>query len=240
MPKNGKKIIGVLAASGWVDPTIDEFRKIHGDEFFLTQTIQSPPGFDYGFASMRDAEPDLTQGARMLSEAGADLIIQVGPYFAYMIGKDKAGIRALEDRLSQAAGVPVITNGGAVIAQLDQIGAKRINVACPYYDERWRTEYKRILTHLNYDVVGMSDFVSQGIFKMQADVDALSWNFDLEDTLKSVRLAARRFDGYDALVVSGAGIRTLDWLADMERELNIPIVSADGALYKEAIARIRQ
>lgn len=237
--KNKNKLLGVIAAPAWHDPTIDEFRLKHGNEFRYSQTILGPPAFDYSFASAGKAEGDICTAARLLSEAGSSLVIQVGPYFAYQIGKDKEGVFALQARISEAAGVSVILNGAAVISELDRLGAKRLNLVCPYYNDHWFHEFKKSLTGFGYQIVGQSNFVDEGIIGTQEEVDRRAYDFSIDEVIKVLRRGAEKFDDYDAIVISGAGVRTLGWLEELEAEIGKPIISADGALYRQAICILR-
>jgi maleate cis-trans isomerase len=231
------KRLGIIAAPGWLDPTAGEFLARHADQLEVTQTILGPAGFDWSFASIRASEPHLLEAARCLAEAGCECIAQVGPAFAYQAGATGQGARTLEKRLSDAARVPVVLNGCAVLDALDNLGIHRFVAACPYYNPEWKREFRSFMEGAGYQVDGGQSFVDLGLFSSQAEVDARHYDFSDTEVLRALQLNLSLAPGANAVVVSGSGVRTLHWLRRVQAELGAPIISADGALYS-AVCRM--
>ena len=226
------KRLGIIAAPGWFDPTAGEFLRRHVGEVEVTQTIMGPPGFDWSFASIQSSELHLRAAAQLLAEAGCECIAQVGPAFAYQTGGGTvAGARALGQRLSVAAGVPVILNGCAVLENLDALGVQAFTALCPYYNPEWKHQFRKFMEGAGFVIEGAQTFVDLGIITTQAEVDARHYHFAEDEVFRALHVNLAQSSGAQALVVSGSGVRTLAWLHRVQREINLPIVSADGALY---------
>jgi maleate cis-trans isomerase len=223
--------LGIIAAPGWMDPTMGEFMIRHSRELEVTQTILGPLDFDYSFEQIAAAEPHLIEAACLLAQAGCDVIAQVGPAFSYLIGGSSAGARALAERLRDACGVPVVLNGVAVLDMLESLDARQVAAACPYYNEVWKTMYTDFLTQSGYEVETIQSFVDQGMFPSQDVVDQRQWQFSEEEVKASVRHTVADLKVARAVLISGSGIRTLNWISQLRDELGVALISADYALY---------
>ena len=111
-----KRRLGIVSAPGWIDPNLPDLERLFPGQLQMQQTIMPPAGFDYSFPSIAQSEPHILAAARLLAEAGCELIIQDGPGFGCLIGETPAGARAAGERIGQACGVPVLLN---VVAILD-------------------------------------------------------------------------------------------------------------------------
>ena len=80
------RTVGVIAAPGWIDPTATDIMACWPNQVQVTQTILGPAGFDYSFAALAECEPYLREAAQILVETGAEIVVQVGPAFAYLAG----------------------------------------------------------------------------------------------------------------------------------------------------------
>nr|WP_297348318.1 hypothetical protein [uncultured Glaciecola sp.] len=149
-PSDGIPKLGVIAAPGWIDPTGREFYNLCQQAIDIAQTIMPPVGFDYSFEQIEQVEPHLESAAQLLKEAGSEVIIQVGPAFAYFNDYTSAGARALQQRLEDACGCQVILNGVAVLDAILDLDCKRVVLACPYYDEHWKKTFFNIFTISRY------------------------------------------------------------------------------------------
>ena len=224
--------LGIIAAPGWFDPTQGEFAQRHAvGELAITQTIMPPVGFGWSFDEIAGAEQHIDTAARLLAEAGSELIIEVGPAFAYLIGGDPQGAKALQQRLSKACSVPVILNGVAVFDALDAVGAKRIAIACPYYSPEWKVKLTAFMQRTQFEVAGFATFVELGLFASQTEVDARHYSFSPSEVQAAIRGTLASSPGAEAVMIGGSGVRTLDWIEALENELGVPLISADRALY---------
>lgn len=226
---NHTPTIGVIAAPGWLDPTCYELERQLGSAVRTTQTILGPGDFDYSFTAIEKIKPALLHATLQLSHAGCNLIIQVGPAFAYFLGKNIAGCRALDAALSDLAGVPVITNGTAVLNELTRTDARHLMLACPYYNTEWRNWFTDFLERQGFRIAGISGFIEAGLFPDQASIDARHYGFSDKELHQCLQHAAQQAPQADTLLVSGSGVR----INALARRPDIPqpqLLSADSAL----------
>jgi maleate cis-trans isomerase len=229
-PAAGLRRLGIIAAPGWMDPNARDLERAYPGQLHLQQTILPPPGFDYSFAAMASSEPHILTAARMLADAGCELILQDGPGFACLIGTTPAGARAAGERISHACGVPVVLNAVAVLDELDRLGARRVAVCAPYYSPEWKAMFTAFLQAGAYRIDAFQTFVEQGLFPDQASVTARSYQFSGDEVLASLRLTRAAAPGAEALLITGTGIRTLEWFEAVQDELGLPLVAADDSL----------
>jgi len=228
---NKQKKLGLIAAPGWFDPTLDEFDHIISSKVESTQTILAPKDFDYSFEAMSELEPHFNDAARLLVQAGSELIAQVGPVFSFFSGKTPEGARELQTRISQACGVPVILHGVAILDALDQFACQKIALACPYYDEEWKDKFLTFISPLGLSIESCQSFVDQGIFCDQHAVYDRHYLFTDDEIKQSIRLTRQAAPDAELVFVAGAGVRFLNIIQELEDELGIPVLSADVALH---------
>lgn len=224
--------LGIVAAPGWIDPNLPALERLFPGRLQLQQTIMPPAGFDYSFPAIAQSEPHILDAARLLAEAGCELIIQDGPGFGCLIGKTPAGARAAGDRISQACGVPVLLNVVAILDELERFGARRVAIAAPYYSPPWKAMFTAFLGHGPYRIEAFQTFVEQGLFADQASVSARHYRFSEDEVLASLTRTRNAAPAAEALIVVGTGIRTSHWIGRLERELGLPIAAADTSLYR--------
>jgi maleate cis-trans isomerase len=235
-PAESLRRLGIIAAPGWMDPNARDLERAYPGQLHLLQTILPPPGFDYSFAAMAASEPHILTAARMLADAGCELILQDGPGFGCLIGTTPAGARAAGERISRACGVPVVLNAVAVLDELDRLGARRVAVCAPYYSPEWKTMFTAFLQAGAYRIDAFQTFVEQGLHPDQASVNARNYQFSRDEALASVRLTRAAAPAAEALLITGTGIRTREWLEAAQVELGLPLVAADGSL-RRAVGR---
>jgi maleate cis-trans isomerase len=230
-PSNGIPKLGIIAAPGWIDPTGREFSNLCKQAIDIAQTIMPPVGFDYSFEQIEQVEPHLESAAQLLKEAGSEVIIQVGPAFAYFNDYTSAGARALQQRLADACGCQVILNGVAVLDAILDLDCKRVILACPYYDEHWKKRFLTFLQSVDIQIEGCQTFTEQGLFDSQEEVDARHYQFSEAEIKQSIRLARASAPNAEMVLVGGAGVRFLNIIEELEQEFGVPVLSADVALH---------
>lgn len=124
------------------------------------------------------------------------------------------GERALRATM-EAAGAPVaVSTSGALVAALQAIGARRIVVATPY---------DAALTSLLVDFVAEAGIEVAGARHLGLDGEI--WTVDRQDTADLIRSTASQ--GADAVFVSCTNLATYDLIAPLEKELGVPILTAN-------------
>lgn len=140
------------------------------------------------------------------------------------------------ESMSRSANIPAIMTGLAIIDGLRSLGAKRIAINCTYYEDDWRDDFASFLRLCNFDTDHVSTLVDQGLAEPDSKMKDYGWSMTHELASKSILAVAEASPEADAIVVAGAGTRTLKILSDLEHEIKRPIIAADTVLYW-AIAR---
>jgi maleate cis-trans isomerase len=227
-----KRRLGIVAAPGWIDPNLSALERMYPGQLQMQQTIMPPAGFDYSFPAIAQSEPHIIDAARLLAEAGCELVIQDGPGFGCLIGQTPDGARAAGERMNLACGVPVLLNIVAILDELERLGARRVAIAAPYYSQDWKAMLTAFLGHGPYRIETFQTFVEQGLFPDQGSVSARHYQFSEDEVLASLARTRNAAPAAEALVVVGTGIRTSHWIERLERELALPVVAADTSLYR--------
>jgi arylmalonate decarboxylase len=159
-------------------------------------------------------------------------LIAVCCTMASLLGEPGAEKR-LTDELAGEAGVPVVSTGGAVLAALAAVGARRVAVGTPYtrpIDDAERAalegsglEVRRLVSlHERLDPAALTN-------RLIADVPA-----------ERVRALARDADepAAEALLLSCTNLYTIALVPALESELGKPVVSSNGATYWYCLRRL--
>ena len=88
----------------------------------------------------------------------------------------------------------------------------------------------------DFELLHVSTLSDQGLTEPGAKMEDYGWSMTHELTCRSVLAVAEASPNAEAIVVTGAGTRTLDILSNLESQTQRPIIAADTILYW-AIAR---
>lgn len=133
-----------------------------------------------------------------------------GPTYALGERKD----RELADALSGELGAPVVTASMAILDTLIALEAERIAVISPY--PQWLTE--RALAYFSGAGLEVTDVGS---------IPDESRAYHLVTAEVVAALRKLKVQGADAVVLSGTGMRTLDAIAGVAAEFEIPLLSSN-------------
>ena len=229
-------IIGFVSAPAWFDPAPSEFPKVVVED---VQTQQAPmllPGFDYRLESIASTQKDLNLCARSLKAMGCDVVAQVGSPFAWACTTSESEARARNASMTKAANIPCLMTGLAIVAGLRSLGVDRVAVNCTYYEGDWRDGFASFLRMCGFNTIHVSTLSDQGLVETNAKMEDYGWSMTNELTFASILAVAQNSTDAEAIVVTGAGTRTLEILCEIESQINRPIIAADTILYW-AIAR---
>ena len=139
--------------------------------------------------------------------------------------------------MAEAAGVPVVLMGAAMLEALDHLGVRRIAIAGGYYTtDDWTSMARRGFEANGFEVVLQEGWVEQGIVASEEESDRLAWEPDAAVTKAHVlRTAERAGDSVDAIAVCGGGLRLLGHAAEVEAATGMPVVAGDLALFRAAL-----
>lgn len=224
-----------------MDPT--EFLQIAPPGLRVCQTMTYVAGFNTGVqpdAIVKAAE-QLEQCCVILKEAGVDIVAQSGAPFAFLQGGLAGGL-ALRDRIEAKVGIPLAMMGLSTIDAIKAQGYQSVAVACTYYTDVMADGFTRALEDAGIKVLGMENWVQQGIFASQEEINRLMFPLHTRLTIglvyKAARIVAQHCPDADCIVLAGGGVSTLDIVQPLEEDLGKPVISVLHALFWDVLHRL--
>ena len=233
-----------------LDITPMEFVRVAPRGFAVIQTLTHVPNFKVEAEYIAKAVAQIEGCAMSLKDAGVDLIAQVGtPFsvdliaqvgtpFSFVAEGGLGATRDLHARIEGATGIPLSMQGLAIADALKAMGHSSVAVACTYYNDDLAQRYARFLEGAGVRVLAMQNWVSQGIYATQHEVEAARGWYPWSHTYRAARLVAARAPTADCIIVSGGGVRTMDLLDPLERDLSLPVISSDAAQFWDILVRL--
>jgi len=156
---------------------------------------------------------DVPAGARMLSHAGVDALM-----FACTSGSLYGGLgydEKIISKIKEQSKVPASTTSTGVIEAFNALGVKKVAVATPY--ERWVDELeKNFLEGNGFRVVNIEGLGLRGFDVCEVHPETLYRFAKAQDRKEA-----------DALFLSCMGLRTIEVLSRLERDLGKPVLSSN-------------
>lgn len=125
-----------------------------------------------------------------------------------------AGEMTLVEAMLHAGAPAAVTTSGALVDALRHLGVRRVALATPY-DEAVTFRLESFLGEAGIEVGGVGSL----------GLDGAIWRVRPEETVELVRAAATT--ACDAVFVSCTNLRTYDLVAPLERELGVPVLTAN-------------
>ncbi len=175
-----------------------------------------------------------------MANNGADVVGQVGSNWVHAGGKTPADIEAFCDRMADTYQTPLHMAGMCVVEGLRELGIEKVALNAVYYWPDWRDGIARFLREAGFDLVYVGNFVDQGFYASQEQVNDCTWIFPGDLAGASTMHVAERAPDAEAMIVIGMpNFRRADGLpqrivnigADLEDAIGMPVVSSDFALY---------
>ncbi|MEM8775962.1 MAG: hypothetical protein AAGF53_13070 [Pseudomonadota bacterium] len=182
----------------------------------------------------------LEEVVHCMSNAGADVVGQVGTNWSHAGGKTPDDIRAFCNQMEDSYEIPLHMAGLSLVEALRSIGANSIAVNGGYFWPDWREGTTRFLADGSFDILYSGNFVDHGLMSTQEEVNEATWIFPGYFATRSFEYVAEKAPDADAIVIIGMpnfrradGLpqRPVSILRDIERHIGKPIISSDCALY---------
>ncbi len=228
--------IGFISAPAWFDPAPSEFPTVVQEDVQTQQTPLLLPEFDYRLESIASVQNELNLCTRSLKAMGCDMVAQVGSPFAWALAESESEGRWRNESMAKVANIPTAMTGLAIVDGLRSLGVKKVAVNCTYYETHWSDGFAAFLRMCGFDILHVSTLSDQGLTESTAKMEDYGWSMTHELASRSILTVAKACPNAEAIVVTGAGTRTLDILSEMESQIKRPIIAADTILYW-AIAR---
>ena len=197
-------------------------------------------GYRHQLTQRNDNFHLLEEFVECMSNNGVDVCGQVGTNWVHAGGKTPQDIREFCDRMEDRYQTPLHMAGMCLVEGLREINAEKIALNSVYYWPDWRDGIARFLQDAGFDLVYAGNFVDQGFYDTQEEVNDQVWIFPGELAAKSMEYVCEQAPRADAIVVNGMpNFRRGDGLprrmssleTDLEAKMGKPIVSSDSALY---------
>ena len=183
----------------------------------------------------------LEEFVECMANNGADVCAQVGSNWVHASGLGVEGIKDHCAMLSDRYETPFHMAGYAMVEALRDQNVEKVALNACYHDRSWYQGTVGFLQEAGFDVVWAGNFVDQGWFKAQTDVDRCVWCFDESLLWDSFDYVADKAPNVDAYLINGMSNyrRPSDGLAQrpvhhteaLESLLGRPVIGHDTALY---------
>ena len=222
------------------DAAPTDFQRIAPETVGVHGRMLHVPDYAHELTQRTDNFHLLEDFVHCMANNGADVCGQVGSNWVHASGTTPDDIKQICDRISDTYETPFHMAGYCLVEGLREINAEKIALNSVYYWPDWRDGITRFLKQAGFDVVYYGNFVDQGFFETQQQVNDQIWIFDGELANKSMLRTAELAPDVDAYVVNGMpNFRRDDGLpqrmvsreVELEALVNKPIVSSDSALY---------
>lgn len=230
----GPPCVGFVSAPIWIDPSPADFPALIEGPVRTQQSVMRAPGYDWRLASTPELEPEIAAAGASLAGMGcAAAAICWSPVAWASAGGGavtEAAARARADRISAAAGLPVVQIGTAVLDMLRDLGIGRVGLACPYYKADWRAGWRDFVAGAGVEAVALT-LADIGHWPEEGGGPE-RWTITRAMIDKTVAAVLEAMPDAEAVVLSGGAARTVAILDDLADAFGRPVFGADAALYR--------
>jgi maleate cis-trans isomerase len=176
-----------------------------------------------------------------MANNGADVCGQVGSNWVHASGLGVEGIRKHCEMLSEKYETPFHMAGYAMVEALRAMNVEKVALNAAYHWPTWWQGTVGFLREAGFDVIWAGNFVDQGWFKTQEEVNACIWCFDGDLAQKSFDYVADKAPNVDAYLINGMcnfrrpgdslAQRPVHLAAGLEQRLGKPVIGHDIALH---------
>lgn len=223
------------------DAAPSDFLRMCPDTVGVHGRMLHVPEYAHELSQRKDNFALLEEFVECMANNGADVCGQVGSNWVHASGLGVNGIRDYCARLSDMYQTPFHMAGYAMVEALREMNVEKVALNAVYHWPDWWQGTVGFLKEAGFDVVWAGNFVDQGWFQTQADVNAQKWIFDGDLALKSFDYVAERAPNVDAYLANGMCNfrRATDGVPErfvhlevmLEDNLGKPLITHDNALY---------
>jgi len=198
------------------------------------------PGYQHQLTQRTKNFDLLEEFVECMSNNGVDVCGQVGTNWVHAGGKTPKQIEEFCNHVSDKYQTPLHMAGLCLVEGLRELNVQSIALNSVYYWPDWRDGIARFLSDAGFELHYVGNFVDQGFYQNQQQVNDLTWIFPNDLADRSMQYVAEQAPNVDAIVVNGmcnfrntSGIpeRMVSREVELESLVGKPIVSSDVALY---------
>ena len=232
--------VGFTAPPMDFDAAPSDFLRICPETVGVHGRLLHAPGYSHELSQRADNFHLLEEVVHCMANSGADVVGQVGTNWVHVSGTDADDIRRFTRELSERYETPFHMAGMCLVEACEEHGFSKVAVNFVYYRPDWCEGVLRFLRSADLDVVWHGNFVDQGFYETQSEVDDLTWIFPGDLAVASMRRVADAAPAAEAIITIGManwrradGLpqRTVTRARELEEEIGKPIVASDIALY---------
>jgi maleate cis-trans isomerase len=220
--------LGLLVPASDMVSEVDFHNHLPRSVVFYTARLHQPKDSAIGTAAnyqgLVDSAPD---AANSVALANPELLVYSCTSGSFFKGPNWH--RELSDMLEKASGIPTITTSTAVITALAALGARAVFLASPYPDSVNQAEADFLKSH-GFQITAVLNFgctKSQEIYHISPD-----------DIVKAVVARRAEIKRNDVLFLTCTGLRAVDAVETLERELDLPVITSNSCALWLAMTRL--
>ncbi|NLU71246.1 decarboxylase [Streptomyces sp. HNM0575] len=190
----------------------------------LTRTPFVPVEVSLDQARLVSEHATLREGVQALCAVAPEVVAYACTSGSFVGGT--VGESSMTAAMEDAGEMPSLTTSGALLAALQEIGARRVAVVTPY---------TKSVTDSLEDFLGEAGIAVTG--RSYLGLTREIWRVPYRDVVDMARDAVAG-DAPDALFISCTNLPTYDVIPQLEAELRMPVLSANQVTLWEALRRI--
>lgn len=199
------------------------------------------PDYAHGLDQRKANFAMLGDFVHCMARNGVDVCGQVGSNWVHASGLGVEGVRDHCARLSDEHGCEFHMAGYAMVEALRAMNVEKVALNAAYHWPDWWRGTVGFLREAGFDVLWAGNFVDQGWFGAQDEVNAKRWIFEGDLAERSFDYVAEQAPNADAYLINGmcnfrsgpGGLpeRPLHLSHRLEARLGKPVIGHDIALY---------
>ena len=223
------------------DPTPSDFLRIAPRSVGVHARMLYNPDYGHALGQRKQMFGLLEEFVECMANAGTDVCGQVGSNWVHASGLGVEGVGKYCEEISDRFETPFHMAGYAMVEALRDMNVEKVALNGVYHWPDWWQGTVSFLKEAGFDVLWAGNFVDQGWFETQDDLNACVWCFDGDLAQKSFEYVADKAPNADVYLANGLANfrRTSDGLAErfidlevgLEDVLGKPVVTHDNALY---------
>lgn len=223
------------------DGAPSDFLRMSPDTVGVHGRMLHVPDYKHELGQRKQNFALLEEFVECMANNGADVCGQVGSNWVHASGLGVDGIRDYCAMLSDKFETPFHMAGYAMVEALRDQGVEKVALNGVYHWPAWWQGTVGFLKEAGFDVVWAGNFVDQGFFETQQQVNDQIWVFDGDLAQKSFEYVAEKAPHVDAYLANGmcnfrrAGDgfpqRFVSLEVELEAMLGKPVITHDNALY---------
>ncbi len=199
------------------------------------------PDYQHGLDQRKQNFGMLEDFVHCMARNGVDVCGQVGSNWVHASGLGVTGIKEHCEKLSETYQVRFHMAGYAMVEALREMNVEKVALNAAYHWPEWWNGTVGFLKEAGFDILWAGNFVDQGWFATQEEVNQLRWIFDGDLAIKSFDYVAEQAPSADAYLINGMcnfrsgpmgePERPLHLTPMLEARLGKPVIGHDTALY---------